>query len=361
MYLVNALLVFSLFDISFGAKILIVGQDENEYEATISNAPDLEVQTFSICWSVKTRFRTPYDFLITANTSSVHFILKDFSGSGETLFINFSKYMASILIAPKGKKIVPHSWSSICITYNDQNLELALYLNSDQIFVKRIPRLQDLTLPKDFLHNLIFPVDKNSCNLTDLNIWSKVLTKDEVADIYQCDPHSPHPDLVAWQNISFTINPDNPDIRLTTIQEKESPCEERKEHIYLVETPVTMVDRRALRVCSAIGGSMPVMKNQSDLMKLKDIQSAVWVPIFKGKDNWLDETGSAVSFLPWGEGGEDLKGDCAFFFNDNYYLNPCLSPLNFYCQMQSYPEFKLKGKQLTLFLIALQYYLFLIS
>ena len=345
MHLVNALLILSLFDISFGAKILIIGKDENEYEATINKAPDLEVQTFSICWSVKTRFHTSYTFLRTANTSSVHVTLKDIFGSGETIFIYFLKYMADIEVAPKGKKIMPHSWTSICITYDNQNMELALYLNSYQIFSKKIPRLQDSTLPKDFLATLIFPVDKNSCNLTNLNIWSKVLTKDEVTDIHLCDQQAPPPDLVSWENISFTIRPDNPDIRLTTIHDQESPCEESKEHIYLVKTSVSMVDKKAIRLCSALGGSMPLMKNKADLKKLKTLQNEFWVPIFRGKENWLDNTGKEVDYLPWGEGGEDLRGDCVVFIKDYYYLSPCSIPIYSYCQMKNQLSFKLKGEQ----------------
>ena len=346
MHLVKALSILSLFDISFGAKILVIGEDGNGYEATINNAPDLEVQTFSICWSVKTRFYTYYDFLRTGNTSSVRLELKDVFGHGEQFFIYFWKYMVDIEVAPKGKKILPHSWTSICISYDNQIMELALYLNSDQIFAKRnLSKLQDLTLPKDFLSNLIFPVDKNSCNLTNLNIWSKVLTKAEVTDIYLCDQQTPPPDLVSWENISFNINPVNPDIRLTNIQDQESPCEERKEHIYLIKTPVNMVDRRALKICSAVGGRMPVMKNKIDLMKLSVLQSAMWLPIFKVRENWLDNAGKVITYLPWGEGGEDLKGDCAVFYNDHYYFNPCSHTIPFYCQMKSQLAFKLKGKK----------------
>ena len=353
MRVVLLLFALTIFDFALHLKILPIGKDEKKYEATIRNAAIFQGQAFSICWSTKTQFTKTYIFLTTSNHSSVFLDLRDYIGNGEKLIFfivnKFGEHRVDIS-TPEGSKIVPHSWSSFCITFDNQNKELALYFNSYELYNKRnISELQNLKFPTDFLRSLIFPADKSSSILTNLNIWSKILTKEEVKDIYLCNGSSPPPDLVNWENISFSINPENPDIKLTNIDDEESPCEELKEHFYLIDTPVRMVDRQPIRICNALGGSMPVLKNKAELTKLKELNcpidkgGAAWLPIFKrDNNNWVNHNEKQVSFM--GD-TSNLDGDCAVysFVLNKTMIGDCSYTTCFYCQMKSHYLFKLTG------------------
>ena len=73
----------------------------------------------------------------------------------------------------------------LCLTSNKR---LKVYLNSELIFEKEIDNVTEgLRLPKDFLKNLqIGKASAFTGELSELNIWSKVLTDDKINDLYEC-------------------------------------------------------------------------------------------------------------------------------------------------------------------------------
>ena len=99
-----------------------------------------------------------------------------------------------------------------------------------------------------------------------------------------------------------------------------------------------MINRKPLRICNALGGSMPVIKSETELSKLKDLQcppdkgGSIWLPIFKEKDNWVDNNEKPVTFLKWGD-ISNLDGDCAVYFLNEYIRGECSYSTCFYCQL----------------------------
>jgi hypothetical protein len=320
------LLILINFDVIFCVKILKIGKIEEDkiFNVTIRNPPYFEHSRFSICWWVKTRFRNKYKFLDTDD----YIRFEDYYGKGDTLdfyFGNGYEYKPHYIHIPKGQEIVPHSWTLFCISYNNDNKMLAVYLNSVQIYNKTEKSdLEAFTVEKDFLSMIKFQVDKNSGNLTGLNIWSDILTAEQVIDIYKCKPYQA-PDLIAWENVKFDVNPPNINIQLSEINDKDGPCEENKEGIHVFKTMATMDNNKeAFRICKALGGYMNAFQSGENL-KLLDSFSVqcpgreFWVPIFREVGRWVDTSNNQVSFLPWQKGEPEEGMVCAFYGEGKYW------------------------------------------
>ena len=161
---------------------------------------------------------------------------------------------------------------------------MGLYLNAGQIFFQT--NITDLAiLPTDFLQRTIFPLDSNSGNLTGVNIWSKILTPNEIEDIYTCGPGSQDGDLMDWDNIIFDVMPANNVIKVTTAEDDEGPC-------LLFDAPATMHNGwEPVRICSALGGEFGTLEKEEDLQELDNFkcsQGAIWAPVFKDGDTWRE-------------------------------------------------------------------------
>ena len=327
-------------------KILNIGELEadQKFNATIQNAPNFNGKYVSMCWWVNIPYRRSVTFIRYPAVLSI----MDYYGTGKVLFFLFSspEYNRYDVKVPDGKGIVPHSWTFLCFTYDNQANAVGLYLNAGQIFFQT--NITDLAiLPTDFLQRTIFPLDSNSGNLTGVNIWSKILTPNEIEDIYNCGPGSRDGDLMDWDNIIFDVMPANNVIKVTTAKDDEGPCQTNRRQNILFDAPATMHNgREPVRICSALGGEFGTLEKEEDMQELDNFkcsQGAIWAPVFKDGNTWRDHRNNPVSFLPWFKGKPMGESECALYHKSLYYDVSCSTFNCFFCRTKNQVVFKFIG------------------
>ena len=324
--------------------------DGQQYNLTFLNTPNIENSGISLCWWIKTlcgRWEMWFNY---PGTMSI--IIQDHDKKGENLFFWLDKeeeYKTHDVSLPDANMIVPYSWTLICLTYDNDEQTVGIYINSKQVYLKSLITKKFLQ-PMNSLQRSYFQIGKETGNfdLTGFNIWSTVLTKEDVGDIFLCSADSIKAKLMTWENIIVQVAPPNDDIQIDPLATEEGPCVENKEHIYVFDAISTMDDnRQAVRICSGLGGTMRSLQNQEDLKKLDKARGAVkqiWVPVYRENGVWKDYKGVPVSFLPWTQGGALENTDCVYYDQNVYWNADCHSNFHFYCHLKSHHIFKLKGQ-----------------
>ena len=158
---------------------------------------------------MKTLYRLSHSFLgFGADTKN---IFLELDGSGKVLYFSFGEeYSPYYMDVPDGQEIVPHTWTFICITFDNDEKDLGVYLNSNKISKKTEENdMENFRFEKDFLaRNIKFEVSWYSGNITNLNIWSSILTKEQIIRLFQCKQEYPKPDLLEWGNMQLNIKPE---------------------------------------------------------------------------------------------------------------------------------------------------------
>ena len=246
----------------------------------------------------------------------------------------------------------------MCFTYNNQHKTLKVYVNSENVFEKQLKnKLGTFVIDKDFLQSQEFgKAGLFAGKFTDLNIWSRILNSSEIRDLYMCEVLDEGPNIVDWESSELV-----PGRTIVVMEKTTHPCKEH--HQLETETMIYDVkigmepDRKVLRVCGALGGTMKPPSSMKDLekikknlnMTLKEFHS--WVPIFKtGKEEWVDEKHEVASFTPWVEGQPNggIYEECTevrFWFQKfGYFDTPCSNEnLFFYCKIKDFQVFQLRG------------------
>ena len=102
---------------------------------------------------------------------------------------------------PKDFKFTPEKWVFFCFSYNNENKSLVAYLDSKRIFDRIIKdHLDTFEIGRDFLNYEKFGDARYFVgNLTDINMWSSVLTEAEVIELFSCKAIDNIPDVVEWK------------------------------------------------------------------------------------------------------------------------------------------------------------------
>ena len=127
-------------------------------------------------------------------------------------------------------------------------------------------------------------------NYQELNIWSKVLDKEDINTMYKCQDVSDNPDLVDWRTEELKQGPN-----VTIVDFPHNICflakdiDDSKNHIVYNIHSLMVPHRKALRLCKSLGGAAPSF--EADFEKLKtniryipSTCKSTWLPIFKSSN-----------------------------------------------------------------------------
>ena len=126
---------------------------------------------------------------------------------------------------------VPDKWFFFCFTYNNENKRLEVYLNGKTIFKEKIKHhLDTFVIDKDFLQFAKFgSVGRFAGQLTDLNIWSRILDGSEIRDLFSCKVLTKEPDVLAWQSSNIISGS-----YIIVSEEITHPCDKQTESEIMV-------------------------------------------------------------------------------------------------------------------------------
>ena len=102
--------------------------------------------------------------------------------------------------------------------------------------------------------------------------------------------------------MEFDISPETDKIQMFETEDEIEPCKEQIEFLYVPQILAGMENKKeALRKCSALGGKMDVLSDESE-MKDFSYDSAgcpyiLWAPVFRYGDGWIDHNNRDVKYL----------------------------------------------------------------
>ena len=171
------------------APIFPEGNAPNSSFANLKNPTIFITEEFSICFWVLVNFEYHAEVLSRNENGGV---IITFLSHGN--YIEVDSYSIRFEF-PRNFRFIPEKWMFLCLTSNKR---LKVYLNSELIFEKEIDNVTEgLRLPKDFLKYLqIGKASAFAGELSELNIWSKVLTDDKINDLYECKDITDVPDIL---------------------------------------------------------------------------------------------------------------------------------------------------------------------
>ena len=240
---------------------------------------------------------------------------------------------------------VPDKWFFYCFTYNNMEKSLEVYLNSEKIFKKTVKMHRDsFVIDQNFLQNEKFgQAGSFAGQLTDFNIWSRILNHSEIKMLYKCEHLEEGPDIVNWKSSELVPG------RNIVVSEMQHPCSEYPDNesqtmIYDVELSMEPA-LQPLRVCDALGGTMDLPTSVEERQKLREKCKScarVWIPIFrKSEEELVDRENEVVQNIPWSIGqpnGGDYEKCVTLHYKDTlpYFDGVCKNPNNFYCKIKDF-------------------------
>ena len=249
---------------------------------------------------------------------------------------------------------VPDKWFFLCFTYNNENKRLEVYLNAETIFKEQIKHhLDTFVIDKDFLKFAKFgKVGRFAGQLTDINIWSRILDGSEIRELFSCKVLEKEPDILSWQSSNIISGS-----YIIVSEEKAHPCDKQTEsEVMVYDVNVGMEPAmNVLRVCDALGGTMEAPSSKTELeiiakqtKRVCNNCNKIWIPIFKrGKENWVDQKNEVALYLPWRK-GQPNGGEyetCTRMLTNRlaYYDVACAQAMMFYCKIKDFQVFQLRG------------------
>ena len=269
--------------------------------------------------------------------------------------------VASRFEYPPHYKFSPEKWIFHCFSLHGGTKNLQVFFDGEKVLERSLETaLSDFGIKENFLMNDTF-ADAYSFagEFSDLNIWSTVLTSEDISQLYDCKKILNAPDILDWTNVEFDMHPN-----ITIVNRAIHPCHEKDNldhHLLVIPTKVSMDDKyEALRTCDAFGGliSLPQSKEQllelgGELKKHLDIcRASYWVPIFKGKteNEWFDENHLPAEYSRWQKGQpngfqyETCAGISRVGTDEVAYFDTLCDRVHcLYCEVVDFKPFLLKG------------------
>ena len=278
---------------------------------------------YTVCLRVK--FET-WDKITLLQTSDFGVQLDEYrEGTGTVFYGNHFQSFIWRDIIPLTRNL----WNSFCVRFHPSFLTMALTINGLQV-VNATDKKQMSPNKNDFSDIILGSVYFTG-QISDLNIWSRVLSNEELEQYsngcnYEFVGNS-KPDIISWSkaNVSFQDN-----FTLTTKIPVEAFCQEKP------ETELILITQYDSKHCRKFNGEMFYPRNSSHLQLLlkgvdgstltKTCSDRIRVPFErsqKNKTKWiydrknnLEEEEEEVSFQPWIKSNvvddRDNK-DCMYF------------------------------------------------
>ena len=286
-----------------------------------------------------------------------NFFRTSFRSEGKIFAIG--EYTVILIDYPEHLLFTPEKWLFFCFSFDNIEKVIKVYVDSEKILEKKIHKgLEDFEIESNFLKEEKFANAKEFAGqISDLNIWSKILIEKEIFDLYSCKAISINPDVVNWTNTEFELGPN-----ITITERKEHPClekeNEKSQHVIYNFTTSMELQRSPIRFCEGLGGRMEYPQNEFELSslgksltKVQDECYGKWMPIFKdNSENLVDVDENMINFTFWQRGQPNgamketcivgkIEGSRGF---SSYDAN-CANEVCFYCKIKDFLHFQLKG------------------
>ena len=165
----------------------------------------------------------------------------------------------------------PFRWHTLCLSCDNMTQDFMLAFRN-QIIVEAVNSLPNRTLSEDFLKYLYLG-EKDSLfhfsgDMTRINIWGKVIDKETLIDITNCQEpsYTELPDILNWDYIEATI-----DGGVVEKELSDYPCKARVDEVIdvlMTEPAISMFD--AVKTCDLLAGSLFFPLSKEDVPPFLD-------------------------------------------------------------------------------------------
>ena len=378
MWLLEHIVLLSIFPYSFGVKVLQFRHERGEGAATIrNNVGKTQPSNVSFCVDLDLKLVTPSRLLLTTEAEDLDIDIP------ESLDRFYTKLKGIWYLTPVRDLLSPYSFGTYCMSYDSEQHSVIFAYNGHIIFEKTDPlRLGVSNFSKNFPGNIILGLkDKSKSftgDITRLNVWSKALTASQLKIKSSCDgmddslPEVGDPDLLDWETTEWDI-PDGTKIKEIIAY----PCSSNQVDLLDVLMPYAAVDLYdAIDTCTVLGGRMGPPDSEEDMNRMiaeakgdmdkSDCIDYLWIPYHKNNEGeWALFDGTKESLLPeffkkppWLEweksqpNGLDME-ECAMVgISDTFgigasplaYDADCIKPNNcFMCEFEDITYFNMRG------------------
>ena len=106
---------------------------------------------------------------------------------------------------PSNFEWLPDTWAFFCFTLDVRSKIFNIFLNGEMVFEdEQKIKLKDYKIAPNFLQYLQIGDSKDFAGqITELNMWSKVLSQGEVLGLYRCSKIDRDPDILEWDTVQF--------------------------------------------------------------------------------------------------------------------------------------------------------------
>jgi hypothetical protein len=281
-------------------------------------------------WSTNSFFGSP----------QVSFYFDDYQTERGMFYNLGTKYIFSLKNSLPFSKTV---WNLACAVYNESDLSITFTVNGKKLIetVENVSRTDQLLSFLNSFVNLGDGLGNFTGQITDLNIWSKPLTKDEIGQLSTgCDvtnlDNVSRPDKVAWSEANFTTS-GKCVMRLNV--RKETICRKEREEYLGVVTKIMQYEN-AYKFCKSLNGDMVLPLNKEHFRDILNETNnnnvpwcnVFWLPIKKSIQNasvLIRDTRRApqeeITYAPWDNEIEkhdnNVKKECFYANSETLTFN----------------------------------------
>ena len=225
------------------------------------------------------------------------------------------------------------TWNHICWTYNIGTFRNNLYINGVKISTFKTPwdgfeasfgdhNQAAFTIGQDpDFSDVKGNYNKQESffgNITELNLWDKVLTPDQIQTFANCKDFQKG-NLIAWEEVKFDIFNGT----VSSIRDMTSLC---RPHSRTFLLPGKQRYRDALQVCAAYGGHMFTPSNEEENKQTLAMASHHSTTCFDSSSEglvWLGLVAQNRTLLTWVDGGglEKIGNYSNTVFTTHFYSN----------------------------------------
>ena len=259
-------------------------------------------EAFTLCVDFSYRFEKNKRLLKTKNAEDLEIQIDRYSNEYESTVIRVRVAGIWYLTIPDWSPswLDPFIWYTLCISYDIKTQEFILAFRN-RLLVEEVNFVPNRTLPEDFLKYLSLGEKTSmfqfSGDLTRINIWSKVIDKETLKDITNCqDPsYKELPDILNWDYVEATI-----DGGVVEKELSDYPCKSgtnKFTQVLMAEPATSMFD--AVKTCDLLGGSLSFPSNKEEVIPFLDntrfmqpdsrCKSYIWSNFYKNSNadnNW---------------------------------------------------------------------------
>ena len=337
------ILILSLGQISKAVKVYEFGPRlEKSSKVVITNdAPAPEA--FTLCLDFYSRLEKNRRLLVTKNAEDLHIEIDDYSS---VIYVRIAGiwYLA---IPESPPYIDTLTWDTVCISF-DSNTQAIIVVFRGLILVDEETIYPNRTFSQDFLKYLSIGERDSyyhfSGEITRLNIWSKVVDKELLVNISNCDDSNLQglPDVLNWETVEAKIEGGVIERELADFPCKDSLKETQE--VLMPEPAISMFD--AVKTCNLLQGNLFFPPNKEDLFPFLEkirsqlpnsrCQSYIWSNYYKNTNagnNWtIYESEITYRYPPfkypawieWALGqpnGKHLQNCAGISLQENKYLD----------------------------------------